>query len=272
MLQLLLLLLLIPLSAFADMMWVPPSKFFDANPRGYEYINRVFYANGEAGYVSVRDTPGSNTEVGTIINGSTYRVSVAYDSIGGKWGLIPLNGVYEPRDKMKTGWVPINQLVPVYDYISFEEEHGKEFYTYKGDYEALFEASELVFWNWPGSGEIAMAQAPNIENSPIERTWLAVEQAQAYKDKEGREWVLIPYFYASKNRWICISDPSNRDIPAFHPAPAPVLWPAAEQGAIPDNKPQVPAILIVTILVSVLVLVTVALIKVLWGKKGDVPI
>jgi len=53
----------------------------------------------------------------------------------------------------------------------------------------------------------------------------------AYKDTEGREWGYIPYFCGSRHIWICLSDPVNRDIPAFNPAPEPILW---SPNAAPD--------------------------------------
>ena len=104
---------------------------------------------------------------------------------------------------------------------------------------------------------------------------------------------LIPYFYASRDLWVCLSDPSNQDIPAFNSAPEPVLWPAADPNGnqiavsttdpalspsptdpltLPDTgKPWLSTPLLIIILVVVLVVATVVLIQIFWKKKNTAP-
>ena len=66
--------------------------------------------------------------------------------------------------------------------------------------------------------------------------------AYAYRDQQGRIWGFTymsyshrsypsPYidnrpYYVNRSLtgWVCLSDPSNGDIPAFNPAPLPTKW------------------------------------------------
>ena len=254
-------LLLFPLIAYADMVWTPPDDFYNANSSRCQSLNRNFYINSEMGYLHIKKEPGSETEVGVALNGNIFNVSFTYNPRGEKWGVIMFTSA---NGQQVTGWVPMDQLVLVYDKYSFMEDHSSEFYGYSGDYEALFEVDELVFWSWPGSGIITSVHS--TQDNDLERDWLFA--SKAYKDSEGCEWGLIPYFYASRDLWICLSDPSNRDIPAFNPAPVPALWPSVDPATIPDtNKPWLSALLPIIILVVVLAIATAVLIRVFLKKK-----
>ena len=208
----------------ADMIFEPPDDFYQKHYRDCSNLNRNFYANGESGFISVKTEPGSNKEVTVIENGEVLNISFTYDLRGRQWGVIALYS----SSNWVTGWIPMDDLVLAYDYISFEEDHRDEFYHYSGDYELLFETDEIVFWTWPGSGEIVLVSGSGYRDAELERNWLYA--AFAYKDGEGREWGLISYFYAMKNTWICLDDPSNQEIPAFNKAPQPELRSPAGTG------------------------------------------
>ena len=263
------LMLMFPVIAYADYIWTPSDDFYDNNQNKCDNLGRTFYANGVRGYVSVKKEPGSNSEIGAITNGLKYYVYSTYDLGDERWGLImPDAWSIAPPIGVHTGWVLMDQLVLVYDNISFDEEHGNEFYVCSGDYAALFEVDELVFWRWPGSGEIAMVHDDPADRSrEPARSWLA--PTSAYMDSEGREWGKIPYFYASRYMWVCLSDPGNSDIPVFNPAPIPELYPPADPGELSTQGIWISEYLTTIIIVAVLVIGAAVLIRILWKPKNE---
>ena len=256
------------LHARADMIYEPVDKFFQRNKSKCEYLSRSFYANGEAGYISFRTEPGASKEVSKFRNGEDFYVMYTYVHDGEKWGIAEFyTGAESGR---LSGWVPMSDLLLIYDNIAFEDEFGKGFYQYSGDYELLFEANELVFWTWPGSGEIAMTF--DMRDGENERTWLRA--ADTYKDNEGREWGQIAYFYGRRNTWVCLDDPGNSKIAAFNAAPQPALYPPAS--VLPDDNGKsgagtqpggLPPLVFVIIPVIVVVGLTAFLIQILYRRK-----
>ena len=261
-----------PIAASADIIFEPPDSFYKKHYADCVNINRNFYANGKDGYIMLKSEPGASGEVAAFVNGTIFNISFAYDRNGEQWGVVTFYAAADSagqnngtRVNEGTGWIPMSDLVVVYDYISFEEEYGSEFYSYSGDsYDGLSENIELVFWTWPGSGEIAethrISHATNYTES--ERIWLTTERA--YKDAEGREWGFVPYYYAARNRWICLSDPANADIPAFNPAPEPQLWPPIDPGSLPSPRSGAPTLIIIITMVAAVTIGTAVLIKILW--------
>ena len=199
--------------AYADVIWAPEDNdFFDRHQKECEYVGRSYYVNGVNGFLSVKTAPNSNTEVKKMANGNIILIQFTCDYKGEKWGV---TGSWENP----SGWVPMSQLVLVYDYIAFSEEHENEFYNYEGDFNSLKNVKgEIILWTWPGSGEIKSIMDKNTADSYVEyiinRT--DYEISQAYKDKQGREWLYISYWRGNRNLWICLSDPVNKDIPAFN--------------------------------------------------------
>ena len=253
----------------ADVIWEPNDDFYKRNSTRCEYLSRMFYANGDDGYITFRTEPGEGKEVERRKNGETFLIQFTYDHNGESWGVAEFDK--GGTSENVSGWAPMDQLLVVYDKISFREEYGDEFYQYTGSYDLLFEVEELVFWTWPGSGEIIMSHT--ARNEEPESNWLIA--ADAYRDSEGREWGLIPYFYASRHMWVCLDDPGNRDIPAFHAAPEPSLKPpddilqddnntSAEQPAQGGPSPLVLTI----ILTAGVVAAAITLILVLYRRKG----
>jgi len=122
-----------------------------------------------------------------------------------------------------SGWIKLDQMLVMYDYVAFEEDHRDEFYPYDGDFTQIKEARSAIAWAWPGSdAHIWTYEDLETENFRV---------SYAYKDNEGREWGFVTYLYGGRNIWVCLSDPLNRDIPAFNPAPEPMPW-VAETNAI----------------------------------------
>jgi len=153
----------------------------------------------------------------------------------------------------------MNQILVCYDSISFEEEFSDKFYTYEGDFSELINSEAFICWNWPGSG-VPWSTWENIGDSNIE--FLNRRVSYAYKDIDGREWVLIidrPDF------WICLSDPLNPDIPAFRPAPDPAVWGSEFTPYTGTEQLVLP---LMAILVVSLTAVTMILIKVFYKQGG----
>jgi len=218
-----------PGGARADVLWEPEDDFYNKHSDECVTVSRIFYANGEDGYVSMKKEPGARREVGKIENGETIYIQFTYNHNGESWGIAEFT---EPKsERWTSGWTPMDQLQAKYDYISFDEEHSSEYYSYSDD-DTTHEPIDIVLWTWPGSGEIA---------STLQKEWLDPDTdsyilngpTRAYKDSDGREWGFVGYFYGSRNSWICLSDPSNDNIPAFNPAPEPVLRRAGER--TPEN-------------------------------------
>ena len=250
-------LLITPLLAYADVLIEPvepENNFYKQHQDQIVYLGRSFIANGTGDEVSVKKAPGSLSNVGKLKTGENVYVDYSCLYNGEYWGLIiSYNG--------KTGWVKMEQMLVLYDYIAFEEEHIDDLYYYNGDYAEIKESHAAIAWPWPG------ADAPlwTVEDLDVEN----FRVPYAYQDDEGREWGFVPYLYGSRNIWVCLSEPLNRDIPVFNPTPAPLAW-ESETAHNDIGKSGNPTLVIIIILVVILVISTIILLKVFWkpNKAG----
>ena len=251
------LILVSPLTVLADAIIEPDNQFYKQYSNKCVYLKRDFCGNGTDGYISVKNDPRTKNEICQIKNNEIIYIeySCLYD--GEYWGLTTYVG--EPGSG-KGGWIKMEQLLVIYDYVSFEEEHFNEFYQYTGDFSEIKEAGAAIAWSWPGSGSTLRT----ISNLDTE----SVHISHAFKDEQGREWGFIPYLYASRNLWICISDPVNHDIPAFNPVPEPVKW-ETQTEHIEIEKDDNPMIILIIILVTALVAGTAILIKIFWKPQRE---
>jgi len=191
-----------PLVVFADAIYEPQDDFYYRNRNYCEYLQLNFTANGADGFVSVKQEPGSDNEIIAIENGETIHIYIIYNHRGESWGLCDRGWT------LYTGWIKMEQLLLVYDYLAFEKEHKDEFYKYNGSYENVINAEKIVFWTYPGSGAVA-----GIYDEKIDESIRINSYNLAYKDAEGREWIYAKYFpNGINNSWICVSDPENEDI------------------------------------------------------------
>jgi hypothetical protein len=214
--------------------------------------------NGNGDSVSVQKEPDGR-EIAEIKNGEIIYVEYSCFYDGDYWGI----GFFNPPDRRGDyGWVKMDQLLVIYDFISFDEEHFKEFYTYNGDYDEIKKVGAAIAWTWPGSGTTFWT----IENLDTENLLVSY----AYLDKDGREWGFVNYLYGSRNIWICLSEPLNRDIPAFNPIPEPILW-ESETVHREIEKSANAMLWIIIVLVAILVIGTVVLIKIFWKPNKVKP-
>jgi len=206
---------------------------------GTWYYGKRFSVNSPSGYVIPKEKPGSEKGVTpsgyyphysdkdkpykishkkefVFINGETIIITHTYLHNGEYWGVMPPTHSYQPP-----GWVLMDDLLMIYDQQDFEEENTDKFYTYTGSYDAVLSAKRLVVWQWPGSDKekrIIDEKDTIIECANVLNKYVNV--LYAYKDNEGREWSNT----AIMDGWICLSDPQNSSIPAFHPALQSAKW------------------------------------------------
>jgi len=246
--------LLMPaLVAYADVIVEPEDDFFSRHLNECVYLGRSFYKAGEDGTASVKKAPDSDETVAYISSAEIIYVDYSCLYKGDFWGL---TSFYPDNGWQKLyGWVKLNEFYVLYDYIAFEEDYSEDFYSYTGDYAEIKKTRAAVAWPWPG------ADSPLWTIEDLDTTNFRV--LHAYKDEQGREWGFVAYLYGSPNIWFCLSDPLNKDIPAFNPAPKSMIW-ESETVHHDIGKTVNPMLVIIIILVAALVIGTIILIKVLW--------
>ena len=156
-------LLLMPLSAVYadtitgnDFLWDKEREFIKSE-------RRRFNVSGPNGYVIVKDEPGSEKDMVEYIkeifpgvrnneerikqiiefkNGEELFIEYLYIVDGEYWGCMQESHRYS-----YPGWIPMNHLSVVYIREDFEEENKNKFYSYTGNYDAVYEANRIVLWN-----------------------------------------------------------------------------------------------------------------------------
>ena len=245
-----------PLAALADAIAEPNNSFYNRNRTDCVTLNRHFVANGSNGYVSGRNSPGARGETRRVNNGTDIYINATYNLAGVIWGVADFTA--------PLGWYLMDELLFVYDYIAFEEDNLTEFYTYSGEFDALYEVQNIALWRWPGTdvtprmlevSETSALYPDNIKHS--------LEITRTYRDEQGREWMFMPLKYAIG--WICISDLENEKIPAFN-VQAPKPWIPGERHLVQQGGASFPWL--VVILVALLVVITIVLIWVFWYRKN----
>jgi len=256
-------LILMPLTAYADIIYEPDNDFYKQYKTQIKDLGRSFAANGEDGSLSVKKEPGAKDDISKLDNGAvTYiRYSCLYN--GEFWGFT----------EEYSGWVKLDQMLVLYDYITFDEEHHDEYYNYSGIYKEIIETRSAIVWPWPGADNY-IKRFDNLDAGHYSASY-------AYMDGDGREWGFVTYIYGYRNVWLCLSEPTNDSIPAFNPAPEPVPWvsktayveisrdePDSETpyNEINRDAPGIDATILIIIiaLVIVLVAVTAVLIRKSW--------
>jgi len=238
------LLMLSPSVARADVVW--GNEFDSRNHEDTIRVGRTFYVNSADGYLISRAAPGARIDSGndnrriqgegglTYENGRVVRISRAYNHRGHYWGLIDWGGHGGPN-----GWVPMTELAMRYEESDFIAEHEGEFYGCNDtvDTDILHELEWFIIWLWPGSDR----EKYTYDYLGFEDSWVTMEHVFvdfAYLDGEGREWAHVTIMggwpggglsmAGGAAGWVCLSEPDNRDIPMFYPAPEPILWSPTE--------------------------------------------
>lgn len=186
------------LPAKADAIWEPRSEFYEEHASECEYDNRQYTADGPDGVVKVYVSPENSMVVDTLDNGMSVCVLFTYtDEDGIRWGVIE-----NYSDESKTGWLVMDYMNVVYDYISFKEEYGSSFVAESGALGAEAVGQTIKFWPYPG----AQNGYYEMEIQSAEE-WLP-EYSQTFVDEEGHKWGYIGYYYGIKHYWICLDNPT----------------------------------------------------------------
>ena len=195
----LLLLALVVTPAFADVIWEPDNSFYQRHRDECVYHDRSYIANGEKGYVTVLNAPGSASELVNISNGTRFYVSFLWtDEDGTQWGAGYPAGQWD-----KEGWVNLSGMAMIYDYLCFDEDHSHEYQEYDGSGDHLTEA---CVYSYPGGvfSSILEQGSGDYKFSDGFRN--------LYTDENGLRWTFIGYYMGHRDGWVCIDDPLNENL------------------------------------------------------------
>ncbi len=199
----------------ADMIWEPNNDDFYVNHRdSCHYVNRNYTADGPEDKVIVYKSPENPAVVTTWENGHVANIYYTWtDENGIVWGM---NNNWETNE---TGWMPMEYMDVVYDYICFEEEFGEHFVEETVTISEEYANISVYFWSYPGAEtylEIPMPE--NAADMP--------QCSKTFVDEEGRKWGYIGYFRGTRNKWVCLDEPAG-DVKILYPEEAPVRTPQA---------------------------------------------
>lgn len=199
----LLLSLSLALPAFADVLWEPDNRFYRDHYGDCQYHNRSYTTNSSKGYVDIRSAP-DGVVTAQAENGQRVNVYFTYQD----WGYISNTGI--------EGWAPLSDLSLIYDYRSFEAEHGDEILPVdKSVTDPLFDAyletgkTTLVIWSYPNAERFSHYYTGDQGLELLEG--LKEYGVFTYTDEEGHLWGYCSYLYGHRNFWILLDDPSAGD-------------------------------------------------------------
>ncbi len=199
----LLLSLSLTLPAFADVLWEPDNRFYQQHALDCEYHNRSYTANSPQGYVDVRSAP-DGVVIAQVENGQRLNVYVLYRD----WGYV--------NSADTEGWAPLSELSLIYDYLSFEAEHGDEILPVdKSVTDPLFDAylaagkTTLVIWPYPNAERYSYSYSGDAGLDLL--NGLKEYGVFTYTDEEGHLWGYCSYLYGHRHFWVLLDDPSAGD-------------------------------------------------------------
>ena len=206
----------------ADIIYIPQDRFLENHMDDCARVDRNYTAIVE---VKLYRSPENDHVERAIPQGDTLHIYYTYtDARDILWGYT------ESYDPEFTGWVPMAYLELVYDYISFEEDHGDQI-VYLDDFLKLDDAlagQSIRFWDYPGSeGGTDMTVSNDAENLPY--------YFATYLDSEGRSWGYVNYYWGYKNFWICLSDPTA-SVNTIYPDGAPEVEITQPQPLLPEQE------------------------------------
>lgn len=257
------------LPVMADVMWEPLDSFYEDHYDECEYVSRTYTTNGPNGTVTIYESPVSNKVIEVFENGEDIYISHIYTNTKGVvWG------VYEDFQAGITGWMPMDYMDVVYDYISFEEEYGEQFISESGSLNENLLGQKVYMWKYPGSEEYY--EVDIFEYVP--------EYDAVFTDEVGHEWVYITYYMGFKNVWLCMDDPiGNFDTLFPNGAPSRGVQEEIKKNEtendkteesseviVPDTSEQKTMIITALVLIVVVIIISIILIVLLLKKKAPV--
>ena len=254
----LLVLLLLPVTAQADVIYMPFDSFYDQHMADCTYVSRNYTAKGPNGEVTLYVSPEDAQVEAIYPNDTELYVSYTYEDADGviwaccdKWG------------EDVTGWVPMEYLELIYDGKSFAEEYGDQFEAVERSMDISDLGGEAIyFWEYPGCKE--PFQGPSgVENGPT--------IINIYRDELGYEWGQCGYYYGIKGHWINLTDPTA-DYETLYPnvpeeTVSPETVPAATEQVEEIKPSENSEKRVVTLAVAAVVAITAVMLVVLKKKK-----
>ena len=215
-------------TAFADVIIEPQDSFFWDHRGECVRVERPYYADGPENVAEVYRSPESAAVVERVKNGEVLTISYCYEDENGiSWGLCE-----NFEDEYWVGWIPMDYLLLKYDETAFQEEFADRIVEESG---TLTESGAVVrFWTYPGS-DYARDFAVEGDYAP--------GYFETFTDDAGRKWGHIGYHMGLRDVWVCLSNPTAdyRTLYAEHP-PQAVTHPVREQSAEPiEIKPSGPS-------------------------------
>ena len=252
-------------TAFAD------NLFLDAHVHDCEYVGRSCYANGKDGFVTLWDAPGGNDVDAQFENGEYLQVGYTYHQ---EWAFVS----WQSGCDIRSGWVPLADLYPRYDNISFEEEHGDQFRDYNGEFADYDGKAGDVFWFW----EYPDACYPSPRQTEITDEMLAALLgtsdevpcciSKVYVDELRHEtWGYVEWLYGYQNFWIQLDNPTCDGIMICATEPDALIYSgeiiAPQKPVMPEEMPEVSVSYTPYILVAAVVVASACLLWIFWKKK-----
>lgn len=206
----LLLLALVP-TAGADVIWEPDNAFYLRHRDECTYVSRSYYANGQEGFITLWDAPDSRRAAAQYENGQELLVYYQYKD----WGFAAR---WEDGREV-SGWVPLADMVLVYDCISFAEDYAEEIRPYADEFAGYAgDAQSVHFYEYPGAPE------PKYTWDLGDTTWNVLNEltgtggyssciSSIFVDEEGLTWGFVSYLYGHLDGWFCLDRPDGTDFP-----------------------------------------------------------
>lgn len=256
-------------SAAADLLWEPRDPYYHEQtgyPRSSLYC--VYYVP-EGLTSTVYRSPADPTVLAVLEPGTRIYVGFSLTIDGEEWGVGTVAG-----DSDVEGCFRLGRVQREYDHEAFRQDHLDQLaetdttFLYAEDV-----SQELLFWRYPGSGEITITIAKerlpdrqNPDDSPIGIQYI-------YADDEIGTWGYVSYYYGTKG-WIYLDDPENPEAPMFpreYPNTVTDTSPAEEplRVSVEADSPGNSSLYLVVGLVAAVVIATGIMIVILKRKHKE---
>lgn len=213
-----LLLVLLAVSALAvpvraDVIWEPDDSFYKSHRDECSYVGRAYLLAGYDGTVTLYTAPGGMSKT-TVENDTRGTVQFTWTGDDLTWGYLMAGGNQE-------GWVPMDDLTPVYDSQQFMADHSGEIVTSDS---VPVDFHEAVLYDYPNGTTGSYTLEEDAVYLPFDQLF-----TQVYTDEGGLRWGYVGYYMGRRSSWICLDDPMNDSLTGGIVSPA--LSPAQARGS-----------------------------------------